>query len=221
MAGRIENTKWFLGILADLQADNANIAMYKKHFDSLSDEAYTELMGKLADGSVVLPYYCANLASKDVEVKVALEVGDKLGLDFFQQLWLTDPVSGVTYLTPEKYFIIHLPVRRQAQHVSKGKSITENSNYIDSLTGQPSGASKSSRLSLPEIMNLDSMNLHSAIEEMISVRGGNEKKFREAKRSTLDTGKYTLENVNQLNTKVTSTESLRSLLLGMHLSSNL
>ena len=65
------------------------------------------------------------------------------------------------------------------------------------------------------------MNLHSAIEEMISVRGGNEKKFREAKRSTLDTGKYTLENVNQLNTKVTSTESLRSLLLGMHLSSNL
>jgi len=220
MSNRKELTEWFLGLIEKLLPGNKNTQMYKTHFNSLSDEAFGELMDKLADEEIVLPYYSANISAKDVPVNNALKVADELGLDLFQQLWMIDPVTGVKYLTPEKYLILDLPCRRQSQHVSKGKSVVESSAFVDALTGQPAGASKSSRLSLPEIMNLESMGLKRGIQELINIRGGNELAFREYKRSTLDTGEVSLKNLEELNSRPTSTETLKALLLGMHLDSN-
>jgi len=217
---RVEITKWFLDKVNKLQPGNKNVEMYKKHFDSLSDKAFAELMEKLASGKIVLPYISANLKDKDVEVPNALKVAKELGLKVFQRLWLIDPVSGVKYLTPEEYFIIHMPVRRQSQHVMKGKKVVEDSSFIDSLTGQPAGTSKTSRLSLPEIMNLDSLGLRNGIEELISIRGGNVIAFRESKRKILTTGTYTLKEMRELGSRAVSNETLKNLLLGMHISSN-
>lgn len=221
MSNREEVIDYFLGILNDLQKGNKNITMYREHLNGLSDTAFEELMTKLADGTVVLPYYCANLLDKDVDVKNALEVGDKLGLDFFQQLWLVDPVTKVEYLTPEKYFTLHLPVRRQSQHVTKGKSVAVDSSFIDSLTGQPAGTSKTSRLSLPEILNMDSLALRQGIIELIGVRGGYTKGFEYSRRQLMNTGRYSLKDIKELGGRATSTETLRSLLHGMHIVTNL
>ena len=219
MSNRLEVTKKFIGYINELQPGNKNVKMYEHFFAGLTDEAFSELMVKLRNEEMVLPYYAPNLASEDVDIDHVFKVADKIGVEVFHQLWLTDNVTGVKYLTPEKYMILHLPIRRQIQHVSKGKSVTENSKYTDSLTGQPAGASRSSRLSLPEIMNLDSLGLHHAIEEMISVRGGNEQKFRQAKHDSVTTGQFSLAEVNKIKSNVTSTETLKSYLLGMHLDS--
>lgn len=220
MTKRQEVTDWFLSMLHELQPNNKNIQLYKEHLSSLSDEAFTELMTKLANEEMVLPFYSANLVDKDVEIANGLKVGKKLNIEFFQRLWMTDHVSGVKYLTPHKYFVVHLPIRRQAQHVSKGKSVVESSAYIDSFTGQPAGASRTSRLSLPEIMNLDSLKLHHSIDEMINVRGGNELGFRVSRRGLVTTGEYTLKEVHDLGTRATSNETLKSFLFGMHYENN-
>jgi len=214
-------TKWFIDKIDSLQPGNANVAMYTDYFAKLSDPEFKDLMAKLAKEEITLPYYASNLHDKDVGVTEALKVADSLGLNFFQRLWLTDDISGIKYLTPEKYFIVTLPIRRQAQHVDKGKSVAVTNTYNDTLTGQAAGPSKTSRLSLPEIINLEALGMHNAILELINVRGGNVPGFRLAKRRTLDTGIYTLKEVEDLNTRPTSTSTLHSFLTAMMLQSNL
>ena len=217
---RVEVTKWFVDKINLLQPGNSNVAMYKEYLSSLSDVEFSELMAKLKSGDIILPYYSANLHDKDVGITEALKVGDSLGINFFQQLQITDDISGTTYITPERYFIVYLPIRRQSQHVDKGKSVAKNNKYTDTLTGQATGPSRTSRLSLPEIINLESAGLHSAILEFINIRGGNILGFREAKRSTLDTGQYTLKDIGELGSRPTSTATLHAFLLGMMLDNN-
>ena len=221
MSNRKEVTEWFIKNIAELQPKNQNIKMYQDYFDALSDAAFAELMVKLKEGKITMPFYSPNLSSKDVDIKKALKVADELGLDFFQQLWLTDNATGVKYLTPEKYFIVHMAIRRQIQHVAKGLSVTEHSNYVDTLTGQPVSDSKSSKLSLPEIINLDTLGLHKSIEEMISVRGGNTLGYSAAKQDTINTGTYTLQAIEDIGSRPTSIDTLRAFLLGSHLDSTL
>ena len=217
---RVEVTEWFMDKIRKLQPGNSNIEMYNTYFSSLSDSEFTELMEKLKNGEITLPYYAANLHDKDIGVEDSLKVGDELGIEFFQRLWITDEVSGIKYLTPEKYLILYLPIRRQAQHVSKGKSVAETNTFTDSMTGQAAGPSRTSRLSLPEIMNLEAAGLKNAILELINVRGGNIEAFRLSKRRTLDSGSYTLKEMEELDTRPTATATLHSFLLGMHLSNN-
>lgn len=221
MSNRKEVTKFFLDAIEELQPGNKNVEMYRKHLNGLSDQVFEELMENMASGKVVLPYYSANLVDKDIEIERSLKVGKRLGIEFFQRIWMIDPVTNVRYLTNDKYFIIHLPVRRQSQHVMKGKSVAESDDFIDSLTGQASGASQTSRMSLPEINNLASLGCEKAIEELITVRGGNTEGFLFSKRSLLDNGEYTLKAVSDLGHEVTSTTSLRNLLYGMLLDSTL
>ena len=211
----------FLKILDKLEKGNKNIKIYEEKLNSLSDVDFDNLMKKMLDREVVLPYYASNLVDKDVTIKNALAVGKELGIKSFQRLWLTDHLTGVKFLTPLAYKVMYSVVRRQSQHVTKGKSVVDSSKYIDSLTGQPAGASKSSRLSLPEIINLDSVGLHKSIEELINVRGGNELGFRLAKRNIINNGKYSLKSIEGLGTRPTSTETLKSFLLGQHFKSNL
>ncbi len=218
---RKQVTDWFLTKLHDLQPNNKNIEFYKKYLNNLSDIEFTNLMEDLKTEKKVLPYYCANLHDEDVPLENSLKVAKQLGLELFQRIWFIDPITKVKYLTPEKYFIIHLPVRRQVQHLEKGKSVVENSDYIDNLTGQPTNVSKTAQISLPELLTLDSLGLHKSIEEMINVRGGNELAFRDAKRSLINTGKYSLQQAKELNSRPTSIETLRSFLLGMHIDSTI
>lgn len=221
MSNRKEVTKWILDLFEELQPGNKNVKILKTKLEELSDTAFAELVEKLADGTVILPFYCEPVTDKEIPIENLISVGKKLGINFFQKLKLTDPVTGVEWLTPNAYMVLTLPARRQSQHVQKGKSVSENSNFIDSLTGQPTGPSKTSRMSLPELMNLDSLKLHNSIQELIDVRGGNELGFRTAKRNLINTGSFSIREIKELDTRVTSTQTLKSFLLGMHYQNNL
>lgn len=211
-------TDWFLDIMERRQPGNKNVPMYKAWFETLSDEEFDRIM---RDDSVVLPYYSANLHDKDLEMGSELAIGDELGINFFQRINITDPVTGIQYLSPIKYLIGYLAVRRQSQHASKGLSVVEDSVHVDSLTGQASGPSTATRISLPEITNLANMGLTHATQEFIDVRGGNEEGFRKAKRDMLSTGRYSIREVKELGTRPTVLATARALLLGMHFDSNL
>ena len=221
MGNRKKATEWFIEKISKLNPTSPNVKMYEDFFASLSDKEFDQLMNKMEKGEIILPYFVSNLTKEVIKMQKILALGDELGINFFQRIWINDPISGAKYLTPEKYLVIDIPIRRQQQHLVKGKSVVENSKYTDPTTGQATGPSRTSRVSLPEIMVLESAGHLSALEEMLKVRGGDSKAFREARRLTIEQGGYNLAAVEQLDSRPTSTETLRAFFFGMHIGNNL
>lgn len=217
---RHEVEKWFLDYIDELDPGNDNVKLYKEFFATLSFKDLQNLGRRLVNKEITLPYYAANMVNRDIPVDTALKVLDKLGVNVFQRVEVTDSVTGVRYKSAVKYLILTLHVRRQSQHSLKGKSTATDSVHIDYLTGQASGVSDTTHLSLPEIMNLESAGLHKGIQEMVNVRGGNQKGFNEAKQRIYQTGGYSLDSILELGYRPTSTETFHAYLLGMHYDNN-
>lgn len=217
MANRKLATEFFLSNIKKINPGSKNIPMYEKYFASLSDKQFHSLMEWLRDKIQVLPYYYQNLDKERIDLEKLYDLCESLGIKLHQRITKTDPVTGVRFTTPEKYAILKLPVRRQKQHLVHGKSVAPHSKHVDVLTGQVTGVSKTSAITLPELMVLESAGLESVITEFLKVRGGDNTALREARRQTLDTGSYTLKSVEELNSRPTSTETLSATLKAMHL----
>ncbi|QVD49397.1 hypothetical protein LUCX_327 [Xanthomonas phage vB_XciM_LucasX] len=197
------------------------VADTKALFASMSDAQFETYMAKLESGEEILSIAVPNLGTDRLELERLLDLGPKLGHSFFEQLWLTDAKTGTTYLTPEKYLVIDLPLRRQQQLLTEKISIPDNNRHVDEMTGQVTGDSKGASLSLPEIQLLRSQGLDRPILEAIKVRGGDHRAFRAIDRQIIETGGASLDSVLGAGTRVKSTESLATLFKGMHLSTNL
>lgn len=189
--------------------------------NSLTDEQFDEYMQKLDSEEEVISLAIPNLGEDRIDLERMLDLGKELDHEFFEQLWLTDAKTGVTYLTPEKYLVVDLPLRRQQQLLSKKISIPENNRHVDEMTGQVTGDSKGASLSLPELQILRSQGLDRPVLEMIKVRGGDLKAFRAANRQIIETGGASIDSLMSAGTKVKSTETLSTLLKGMHIANNL
>lgn len=221
MSNKNEITAEFLKVLEAMAPGNQNVEMYKTYFNEISDEAFHHLMTESND---ILPFYSPNLTNDEIDLDTVLKVGEEmLGIKFFQQLILVDPDTGVEYITPEKYLVILMMVRRQSQHVTKGLSVAEDSAHIDSLTGQASGPSKVTQITAPEVVALESLGQVGVnmLKELINVRGGNVKAFQEARRQLENHGIFSLADMEKLNSRPEVIETLKSYLRGMMLDSNL
>ncbi len=193
----------------------------EKVLNSLSDEQFDRYMKALEDGDEIVSIAIPNLGTDKLEMERLLDLGEKLGHNFFEQLWLTDAKTGVTYLTPEKYLVLLLPLRRQQQALVKKISIPDSNKHIDELTGQVTGDSKGASLSGPEIQVLRAQGLDMPLLEGIKVRGGDEKAFRYVNRQIIETGEANIDVVLAAGTRVKGTVTLSDLLTGMHLKNNL
>ena len=220
MKNRKKATEYWLNLLNELQKGNKNINMYERYFSSLTDKEFDILMQKCEAG-MVLPYYSPNMDSTDLDQESCLNVGKKLGIDFFQQVISRSPLTGVLHKTAKKFFILEVPVRRQSQHITKKKSVAKTTRYIDNLSGQVVGISKTSKLSLPEIQNLEAQGLTDGITELASVRGGNIKGLQIAKRDLINTGSFSLEEVKKTGTRAEALTTANTILRGMLFKSNL
>ena len=221
MSNRKAATAECLRWIDELVPGGQAVTDMKTVLDSLSDEQFDELMNKLESEEEILSIAIPNLGKDRLEVSRLLEVGKKLNHEFFEHLWLTDAKTGVTYLTPEKYLVIDLPLRRQQQLLTEKISIPDNNRHVDEMTGQVTGDSKGASLSLPELQILRSQGLDRPILEMIKVRGGDERAQRAINRQIIETGSASLDSVLGAGTRVKSTETFSTLLKGMHLLNNL
>ena len=188
-------------------------------FPNLSDKAFEAWMKKLQSGEEIISIVAPNLNKNKLTVKNNLRVAEKLGHNFWERIWLHN--GDQTYLSNHRYLIIDLPFRRQAQLLEKKISIPANNNTVDNLTGQPTGASKGSRLSFPEIQIMAALNLTESSKEFLKYRGGDVNGFDAMNKAIDQTGYVYMSELDKLGTTVTSTETLRSFLLGMHLYSTL
>lgn len=210
-----------LDVIRDIDDNGPNRGIWESRLQAMSDEEFDGFITRLEAEEQYLHIFVPNQAVHNVDVTRNIGIARDLGHEFFERLYLTDPKTGQVLLTPKKYMVLHLPVRRQEQTLEKKISIPDNNRVIDDLTGQPTGASKGSSLSFPELQVLYSKDMTRSIEEIFKVRGGDERAFREHNRLIAQTGNGPLDTLQETPTKVKSTESFSTILTGMHLGNTL
>lgn len=217
-AATAEIIKW----VDKLLPGSPNASLYKDALARMTDAQFSAYMDQLESGEATLSLIAPNLSEPKLSVERNLQVAKELGHEFFQRLWLTDAKTGVTYLTPIKYLVVDLPLRRQQQLLIKKISIPEDNRHVDEMTGQPSGPSAGSKLSFPELQVLYAQGMDRTIEELIKFRGGDTKARQALDRQIVETGGASQDAIKKTipHTRVKSTETLGVLLKSMHLDTN-
>jgi len=203
------------------EPDTTNGEMYQSLFDLMDDDAFGEFMAKLESGEVRLSITSPNFGKAKLDTVRNMEIAKELGHEFFQRIWVPSENGNPTYLTPVPYMVVDLPVKRQAQVLSKKIQIPEDNNSVDDFTGQPTGKSKGSRISYPELQVLAAIGLNEGLTEMMKFRGGDEKGFN-AMNTIIDrTGTVSLKSIEKYASGVKSTHTLKSFLTSCHLKNTL
>lgn len=214
-------TEETIKLLSMFDGNNDAVKEVEAMLNGMSDKAFDAYMKKLRSGEEIIPYIMPNLTGSKLSADKNIKIGKKLGHDFFQRLWLTDPVTGRVSLTPEKYLVIDLPLRRQQQHLLKKISIPESNNQVDDLTGQPTAESKGSRLSFPEMQILASNGLNDVIRELLKFRGGDTTAYNALTKEALSIGTASMNAVDDETSKPKATMTLATLLKAAHIDNNL
>lgn len=220
MSNRKKAEALIIKYVTKLEQGNSNAEMYKKLFKSLSNAQFEEYIKSLEAGgyvSMIVP----NNSSVKLDMSNNIKVGEELGVNYFQRVLLTDPTTNEANLSNVEYMVLHLPVRRQSQHLIKKRSIPEGSSKLDHITGQVTGEDKGSRVSLPELLALESRGFEDSLVELFKVRGGDGAAYAEMRRNIKEQGTFRTGPILDLDTKPTSTQTLSTLLKAMHLDNNL
>lgn len=207
-------------LLSMFAGKNQSVTTVEQMLNNLTDKQFDEYMVKLKDGDEILPYIAPTLGDIPLSSARNLEIGEKIGHNFFQRLWLTDPATNTTYLTPVKYLVIDLPLRRQQQHLQSKIGMPGNNARVDELSGQPVDG-KGSKVSFPEIQILYSQGLDEPIRELLKFRGGDTKAYNALTREALNNGIPSMDVVDDPSTRPKSTETLGTLLKAAHIDNNI
>lgn len=198
-----------------------NTKMYRDFFAGLSDEELDTFVNDLRVKKKRLSIIAPNFGAQQLRVDRNLEIAKEWGHNFYERIWM-NPGNGIPpYLTPRKYLVIDLPLCRQAQHLVKKISIPEDDKTIDDLSGQPTGGSKGSKISYPEVQILSALNLEKSLTEFLKARGGDQTAYNALITSINQTGGASLDQIEKLGTKVQSQKSLSVLLMSMALDNTL
>lgn len=230
MASRQEVTAFIADAIAGIiPGDSYNADLTKQRLDAMSDSEFDAFVRSMAKPETeegratqeILPFYSPNLKDPRVTMESLMAVAEKIGHPFFEQLWLTDPQTGLTFLTPQKYLVLDMTVRRQAQMLTKKSSIPENNRHVDEMSGQVTGKSKGSKISFPELQAQLAQGLENTLVEEIKVRGGDRTAQVEFDRQLIETGEASIEDVTEGGGVTNSTSTVAILYRGMMIDNNL
>lgn len=222
MAGnRAGATKFIVEYIDKIIPGSPNKSIWESTLEAMSDKEFDQFINELEDGRVELSIVDPNFGKHRVSVKRNLQLAEELGFSFFERLKQYRESSGRYFLTPNKYPVFLVPIRRQVQMLEKKVSIPENNNSVDDLTGQPTGASKGSKISFPEIHVLAAEGLDKSILEFIKLRGGDENSFRLMNRLLTSQGSVNMDTLDKLGTRNKSVLTLKNIFTSMHLGSTL
>lgn len=208
-------------LIGELLPGGDNVKIYQELFAKMDDAAFDTFIQGLDEGTTRLALIVPNMSEHRLDVQRNFDLAEKLGHEFFEQVWMEGANGAPPYLSPVKYLVVDLPLRRQAQHLIKKISIPDDNRSVDNLTGQPTGSSKGSKISYPELQILAALKLDDTATELIKFRGGDQKGFNAMNNSIAQTGGVSQKSLMALNTKVKSTETLSTMLVCMHLSNTL
>lgn len=194
-----------------------NTALYKQKFAAMSDEEFATFIEDLDKKETRLCIVAPNFGKHQLQMENIFAVCDKIGYKLFQRIQMPAMNGKPAYLTPNPYMVISLPLRRQAQIKEKKISVPEDNNSVDNFTGQPTGKSKGSKISHPEVQVLASLGLEHSLEELMKYRGGDEKGGNAMNTMISRTGGVSMTAIAPYAGMVRSTKTMYSMLTGMHL----
>lgn len=183
---RKSTTDFLLEVVKNAEETKLNYDRYKEKFEAMTDEQFDRYMQSLRDDTEMFYMQVPNLIAK-VNTEDLYATAEKLKLEVFERLWVTDAVTGEVYLTPNRYLVANVPIRRQIQ-VQEKKISTSNGNVTDAFTGQPAGDARASGFTFPETHALNELDLHSVLHEFVNVRGGNIYACADLKRQLEESG---------------------------------
>lgn len=221
MKNREETQKFIIDNIEALMPGSDNKKIYEDLFSKMSDEEFDAFMKGIESGEKKLAIIAPNFGKQRLSVERNLALAKKLGHNFFERIWIEGTGDVPTYLTPIPYMVVDIPLRRQAQLLVKKISIPEDNKTVDNLSGQPTGASKGSKISYPELQVLAAMKLDSCTTEMLKYRGGDMGGFVAMNKMISRNGGVSLKSIEQYATGVESTRTLKSFLTSMHLENTL
>ena len=215
-------TEFIAHWLDELLPGGGNGKLMQEMLDSLSDSEFDSLMQRYASGEDRPVLYAPNFAKASLNTTRNLEVAKKLGHDFFERVWVhSDDGQSPAYLSNNKFMIVELPVRRQAQLLVKKLSVPEHNRSIDQVTNQPSGGSRASGISYMEVQVLRSMGMTDSLKELISFRGGDTGSFNAMNTLIARDGGASQTAIEPHSTGVGATAALKTYLTCMHLKNTL
>lgn len=216
------------GVNAILLSNNKfNGNLLRRKLEAMSDKDFSTYMeglkprAQLKEGELrsSIPFYLPNLTEDKINIKHMFKLVRGLNRSLTNRLVMTDPKTGVRYLTPHEYPCMDTIVRRQAQTSYKKASIPGVTQQLDDMTGQPTALSKGSRVSSPELKFMDSRGLTNVQTELVHVRGGSKEAYREMTRKLFEDGEVSLDQLRGLG-PAKSAEVLSALMNAQHLGNN-
>lgn len=208
-----------LSCIDQILPNSENGHIYQNIFKVMPDHEFEKWIEDLESGERYLAVIVPELGKVTLDVERNLNVADQWGHKFLERVWM-DPQNGApAYLSNDEYLVVDLPIKRQAQFLIKKISIPEDNRSIDTFTGQPTGKSKGSKISWPELQILAALGgFDNTIQEFFKFRGGDLNGFNAMNNMISNTGGVSLHAIDQLGTKVKAVQSLSTLLTSMHIS---
>jgi len=200
--------------------DEDNVNLYKDLFKSMSNEKFDKFMQSLKDGKRYLQIIVPpdSKADKSITTKRNIKLGKELGVNFYQKL---EYGPGGEYKTKIKtsipFFISDSPFRRLRQTVEKGVAVSNNTKHVDMLTGQVSGDSQASQITLPELQLLNGMGVKDILAEFLKFRGGDLGANRAMNNYLAHYGKASMNVLKAHAEGVVSTKTVKAYFNAMHL----
>lgn len=222
MSKRKKIEEWVYKVIGMLDPSGINVKIYKeKVFGPMSDKDFHQYIQDLKSGKRHSVIYAPNNGPVKLNFERNIEIGEKIGLNFFEKIWLQGRDDLPDQLTPIVYFVVPIRVRRQAQLVTKGISVPKNMRTINVLTGQPTGESQSAKISLPELQLCASANMLKSMEELMKWRGGDVRGGAALHGMLVRHGRASLSALKPFASGVESTNYINALFTAAHIGTNL
>ncbi|CAM8750642.1 RNA polymerase beta subunit [Klebsiella phage vB_KpM_FBKp24] len=221
MKNRAAATAIGVRLMEELFPGSGNATQLAKDLESLSDTEFDKIMEGIREGRPMISATLPNLTSPVYDNAHLKAVAERWGVQFWHHLEMEDPETKKIFTTPVRYMVIREGVIRLQQMIEDKQSIPDDNTHVDDLTGQVTGPSKGSRISFPELSNLESLKMDVGIIELISVRGGDEAANQKLESDISLTGEGTVQNAKEWGTGVTATKNFATLLRTAHLDTTL
>jgi len=207
MKNRNKAEKFILEYILKI-AGEENHKLYKDRFKSMNNKEFDNFMLDLEKGKIKLSIIAPNNSNVKLDAEKNMKIAKSLGYDFFQHIKINN--MGTEYITPNKYMVLNIPVRRAAQLLTKKISIPTDDKAIDLTTGQVTGRSKASKITMPELQLLTSMGLKDSVVELMKIRGGDLGAKNAMTKLLLKQGSVSQKVLNNYATGVVSTKTMKA-----------
>lgn len=221
MANREAATRIGKMILKKADPSGKSAGAWVEMVEALSDKQFADYIEQIDNGTAFVPLIYENMTGSAITTEHLINVAEELNIKLFQRLITTDPATGMTYKTRNSYPVMHLPVRRPVQMLREKWSIPENNMHIDESTGQVTGESKASSMSLPETLILMAQGQEMSLQEFLNLRGGDQDAQAAMERRISETGECDATDIMEMGTKTKSTQTLSVRLRSQHFENTL